>query len=390
MARILFVVPPLVGHTNPTLSVAAELQSRGHEVAWVGYRAVSGPLLPPGATLFELDAARDRQDFAAQAERALSLRGLPALKFLWEDVLIPLARAMLGGVREAVLVYRPDVLCVDRETFAGAIVARRLGLKWATTATTSMDRKQSIGELHRVFDWTEERLADLQRETGLDPVALVEESPHLVLVFTTLELMGTDNPAPGVYHFVGPSFYHRKRADRGDFPWDRLRAVPRVLVSLGTLNTGRGARFFQAVAEGLAGLDLQVILVAPESCGPFPDNFIARPWVPQVDLLPHVDAVVCHAGQNTVSEALAHGLPLVVLPIKDDQPVVASQVTRAGVGLRLPFARPRPAALRDAVSRVLGQSEFRDAAQKIRQSFERAGGPARAAELLSALAARRG
>ena len=73
-----------------------------------------------------------------------------------------------------------------------------------------MDRKESIGQLHKVFDWTEDRLAVLPHQSGLDPVPMVEESPHLVLVFTTLELMGTDNPSPGVYHFVGPSFHHRK------------------------------------------------------------------------------------------------------------------------------------------------------------------------------------
>jgi len=386
VARFLFVVPPMVGHINPTVSVAAELEARGHEVAWVGYRAVAGRVLPHEARLFALDAGADREDFAAKADRALTLRGLSALKFLWEDVLIPLARAMLPGVGEAVAAFAPDVLCVDRETFAGAIVARGLDRPWATIATTSLDRKESIGQLHRVYDWTEERLAELQRETGLEPASLVEESPHLVLVFSTLALMGGDNPAPEVYRFVGPAFRHRSRGtDRGAFPWDRLRDVPRILVSLGSLNPGRGERFFRAVAEGLAGEELQVILVAPDTFGPFPDNFIARPWVPQVDLLPHVQAVVCHAGQNTVSESLAHGLPLVVLPIKDDQPVVAAQVTRAGVGLRLPFARPRPDAIREAVGRVLNEPGFRAAAEAIGRSFEEAGGASRAAELLEQL-----
>ena len=390
MARFLFVVPPMVGHINPTVSVAAELESLGQEVAWVGYRAVAGPLLPDGAEIFELDSVDDVRSFKKTSARALSLRGPSALKFLWEDVLIPLARTMLPGVREAIEAYRPDALCVDRETFAGAIAARASGLPWATIATTSMDRKESMGPLRRVFEWTEERLADLQRETGLEPVAMVEESPYLVIVFTTLTLMGTESPDPAVYRFVGPSFHHRVGSERrDDFPWDELRDdLPKVLVSLGTLNPGRGERFFRAVAEALGGQEVQVILVAPGSFGPYPENFIARPWVPQLELLPRVGAVVCHAGHNTVAEALAHSLPLVVLPIKDDQPVVAEQVRAAGVGLRLPFARPRPAALREAVLRVLHEPEFKANAEKVRRSFEEAGGPPRAAGELVGLAER--
>jgi MGT family glycosyltransferase len=390
VARFLFVVPPMVGHVNPTLSVAAELERRGHEVAWAGHRSVAGELLPEGARLFDLERPGEREEFLRVAARALELRGPEALQFLWEAALIPLARAMLPGVERAIDAYRPNVLCVDRQAFAGALLARRRGITWATSATTSTDRRESIGSLHAVYRWTEERLAELQRELGLEPLALVEESPRLVLVFTSLELVGTANPDPEVYQFVGPSLGHRASRDRESFPWHELRDVPRVLVSLGTLNPGRGARFFRAVAEALGGLELQVILVAPEAYGPFPPNFLARGWVPQIELLPHVRAVVCHAGQNTVSESLAHGLPLVVVPIKDDQPIVAHQVTRCGAGLRLPFARPRPAAIREAVERVLGEPGFRSAAERIRRSFVEAGGARRAATCLERLASRSG
>jgi MGT family glycosyltransferase len=386
VARFLFVVPPLVGHINPTIAVAGELEARRHEVAWVGHRSVAAPLLPAGARLYALDGPHDGAAVSAVGERALELRGFPALKSLWEDVLVPLARATIPGVEGAVLDWAPDVIGVDRQTLAGAIVARRSGLPWATMATTSLDHRASLGGLHRIHEWIEARLAELQRASGLEPVPMVEESPHLVLVFSTLELVGGVNPAPGVYHFVGPSIGGRGHSAPAEFPWERLRAdVPRVLASLGSISPKRGERFFGALAEGLGDRALQVILVAPEGFGPFPDNFLVRPWVPQLELLSRVDAVVCHAGHNTVCESLAHGLPLVVLPIRDDQPVVAAQVTRAGVGLRLPFARPRPAALREAVLRVLNEPAFRAAAQRIRLSFDAAGGPRRAAELLAGL-----
>jgi UDP:flavonoid glycosyltransferase YjiC (YdhE family) len=103
-------------------------------------------------------------------------------------------------------------------------------------------------------------------------------------------------------------------------------------------------------------------------------------------LMPRLAAVVCHGGLNTVSEALAHGVPLVVAPIRHDQPVNASLVAAAGAGLRIPFNRFTPEELRAAVETVLSNPSYRAAAAAIRQSFATAGGSRAAAEHLEGLA----
>ena len=97
--RVLFVVPPLTGHTNPTVAVGAELITRGHEVAWCGDPGHLAAHLPAGSTI--IPAADDLPTDLVQAitERAQGLRGAAALKFLWEDFLEPLARATLPGAR---------------------------------------------------------------------------------------------------------------------------------------------------------------------------------------------------------------------------------------------------------------------------------------------------
>jgi MGT family glycosyltransferase len=163
-----------------------------------------------------------------------------------------------------------------------------------------------------------------------------------------------------------------------------------VFVSLGTISAERGAAFHTTVAQALGGQPMQVILAAPAAHLPDPpSNFIVRERVPQLALLPHVHAVVSHGGHNTVCESLAHGLPLVVTPIRDDQPVVANQVVAAGAGLRLRFGRLGAQALRDAVRRVLDEPAFREAAARVRASFESAGGALEAARLLEELARER-
>jgi UDP:flavonoid glycosyltransferase YjiC (YdhE family) len=78
-------------------------------------------------------------------------------------------------------------------------------------------------------------------------------------------------------------------------------------------------------------------------------------------------------------------LPLVVAPIRDDQPVIAQQVVRAGAGIRVRYGRLSPRALRDAVRRVLDEPSYRLAAGRIRASFAAAGGAHAAAEALGAM-----
>src|SRR5262245_35532806 len=106
--RFLFVVPPLTGHVNPTVSVARALEANGHEVAWVGHAGKVRPLLPPGAKLFALSEQVDASHADAVQDKAKTTRGAAALKFLWEDFLVPLARSMRPGVEAAVDEFRPD------------------------------------------------------------------------------------------------------------------------------------------------------------------------------------------------------------------------------------------------------------------------------------------
>jgi len=387
MARFLFVVPPMTGHTNPTLAVAAELAARGHEPAWCGYEALLERLLPQEARRFGLEGSLPDGFLQEMGQRALTVRGLPGLKFLWEEVLLPLARDMTPGVERVVSEFSPDVIISDQQAFAGAFAARRAGLPWATSATTSADRRISLANIPKVLDWAEERLTELQVELGLEPIKEPENSPHRVIVFSTPALCGEMSHHDERYAFVGPSL--TPRPDATPFPYEELLSVPRVFASLGTLNAERGQRFFKALSEGLGDDSvepkLQVVCVAPDEFGPFPRNFLVRARVPQLDLLPMMDAVICHGGHNTTTEALSNALPLVVCPIKDDQPVVAQQVADSGCGLRLSFTRPRPTHLAEAVDRVLNEASFKEAAAAIRDSFADAGGPNRAADHLEAL-----
>lgn len=392
MSRFLFVVPPLTGHVNPTISVGRELLARGHAVAWCGEPTFLRQRLPEGSLVLPAPEGMPEGVTEAIADRSTGLRGAAALKFLWEDVLHPLAVAMVPGVEAAVDDFGPDVLVADQQAFAGALVARRHDLAWATSATTSAELARPLEGLPKVAEWVRQTLVDFQVEAGVPPAEAAEGdlrfSEHLVLAFTTEAFVGSPETFPPSVVCVGPSI--DDRPERGDFPWERLdpdRAT--VLVSLGTVNQEAGARFFGAAADAVLQLGVQGVLVAPPEMVPQAedagDDLIVQPWVPQLALLDEVDAVVTHAGHNTTCEALAHGLPLVVAPIRDDQPVVADQVVAAGAGVRVRFGRVRPEELAEAIGLVLDDPAYREGADRIRASFAEAGGAPRAADELEAL-----
>lgn len=391
MANVLIVVPPLTGHLNPTLALGAELTRRGHTVTWSGHRDFVEERLPEGARFVAASDEVPASIRDAITHQTAPLRGMAALRFLWDDFILPLADDMLPGLVRAVADVAPDVVVVDQQAVAGAAVAAAAGLPWVTSATTTGELSNPASDMPQVEQWRKGLVDDFlaragvpaDRADGLDP----RFSPHLVVLFSTEAMVGADRHYPDHFAFVGPALGDRPSRD-DDFDWHLLdRDRPLVLVSLGSLNGPVGARFFSVTAEALADLDVQAVLVAPPALVPEPpDHVLVREWVPQVALLDRTAVVVSHGGQNTVSESLAAGVPMVLAPIRDDQPTIADQVVAAGAGLRVPFGRVGVPQLRASIGAVLHEPRFRAGARRVQASYARAGGAPAAARHIEALA----
>ncbi|UVS78907.1 PGL/p-HBAD biosynthesis glycosyltransferase [Actinokineospora sp. UTMC 2448] len=373
--RLLVVVPPFTGHVNPMIGVAAELVARGHRVAWAGDADLLGDLLPPGLAVHPcagLDIARPA-----------GLRGFAALKHLWDDVLLPLTEAMTPGVEAALDAEEPDVVVADQQAFAGAFAAERRGLPWVTSATTSSELVDPLAALPAVAAGIEERLTGLRARFGAPGGVDPRFSPRLTLAFTSAALVPGEPTAAGPVRFVGPV---PRPAEPHPFDFARLDPErPLVYVSLGTVNDDAGARFLTECAAALAERPhLQGVIADPAGVVTAP-HVITAARLPQQAVLDRAAAVVCHAGHNTVCESLARGLPLVVAPIRDDQPVIAEQVTAAGAGVRLRFAHATARHIGQAVDAVVADPAHRAAAHRIRESFAAAGGAPAAADALEEL-----
>lgn len=401
MNRYLFVVPPLAGHVNPTVAVGRELERRGHSVAWAGHPRAVAALLPDGCRLLPAGDGMTTADLEAMHERWLGLRGFAALKSLWDDVLLPTARAMRDGVEAAIEAFAPDGVVADQQAIAGAAVASRRNVPWATSASTFSELTRPYAGMPAVDAWVAGQLREFALWCGVDAGQAERSdlrfSDRLLLVFTTPELAGpVEVPCNPV--FVGPAV--GERPAEPDFAWDWLDAPGAgrrrgVLVSLGTHNGEAGDRFYRVLLDAVAGegSSLQVILVAPaasrQALGDLPDHVVAVERVPQLALIEHVDAVLTHGGLGTVSEALMAGKPMVVAPIRDDQPLIAERIETLGAGVRLRFGRARAVDVAGAFESVLTDPAFAAVARRVGASLRTAGGAPAAADQLEKLVVQR-
>jgi zeaxanthin glucosyltransferase len=382
VARFLIVVFPLLSHLYAPVAIGQAMSAAGHEVAWCGPESDLRPLVGADATVYPT-GKRYYRDYPE--------RGGEGARKLWNNVLIPTTRFALEPADRAVADYRPDVVLVDQYAFAGALAACRHGVRWASLCTGAMELTPPSWELPGHQEFVAERLAQVWQLAGLPARSDLDLrfSPHLVLALTTTALIGPA-PLPPRCKLIGPIL--GERPDDTDFAWqDWDDARRHVLVTVGTLSDHMAHEFYPRVAAALESLDEQVqpVFAAPATVVPRrSDRLLIAGRVPILKLLPRLDAVVCHGGMGTVTETLAHGVPLVVAPIRHDQPALARQVSEAGAGITVGFSSATVADFAAAVTAVLDQPGYRTAARRVADSFAAAGGAPAAMVELTALAAR--
>ena len=161
---------------------------------------------------------------------------------------------------------------------------------------------------------------------------------------------------------------------------------PVVYVSFGSFLSVRGD-VLARVAEALQGLDVRVAIATgstnPEELGPVPASWFVRSFLPQVTLLRRAALAVSHGGNNTVTEAITCGVPLLLLPFSTDQFAGAAAVEAAGFGAALD---PNSASVDDlreaATGLLLLRAETRHRLDRLSSSMTAHTGPQRAFEAL--------
>lgn len=369
--RILFSFVGGRGHLEPLLPIAIAAQAAGHEVAIAGKSSVVAGV--EGFEVFGVGAEND----AAQTERTALLEVDPAreARLLRDSLAGENARRRIAELLELSAARRPDAIVCDEVDFAAMIAAERIGVPHAAvlvTASGSFVRRELLADV----------VDALRTEHGLPP------DPAFGMLGRFLVL----SPFPTT--FRDPAFPLPPTA-RGVRLYDVVDGhdgPTTVYFTLGTIFDLESGDLFERVIAGLGMLAVDVVATVgrrldPSIFDPLPPNVRVEQYVPQTQVLPHCDVVVCHGGSGSVLGALAHGLPLVVLPLGADQPENGERCVATGVGLALDPETATPAEVRDAVTTVLAEPAYRRAAAGLAAEVARFAGPDEAVRDLERLVA---
>ena len=182
-------------------------------------------------------------------------------------------------------------------------------------------------------------------------------------------------------------------ARQGELPaWvrDRDRDRPLVFLSMGTESDS--VELLRNSIDGLSSLDVTLLVasgkLAADAVGEVPDNVVVESWVPQADLLPHVDLVVHHGGNGTTFGAMSAGRPQLFLQNSPgpDQLLNADMVVAGGAGERLLFAEINPETVATKGKSLLADTAYQDAARAIAVEIEGMPSPDEVASRLAELA----
>ena len=391
MSKFLFVVPPFFGHINPSLSIGRTLLEKGHEVAWAGLTEIKAETIPSGGSFFILKESYKKnkeviQDIIKLQDKGANLPALEALKLGLQDTYIPFAKIMFEELAKLVDTYQPDVIINDCITFAGALVAHVKNIPLATITPVTPNTLHDPGTAPKVTKWVHDSIIGLQNSVGISGDEELISSKEVNMFYTSQKLAGyKDGEYPSYMKFIGAL---TGRPDNTPFDWDRFNKFnnPKIYISLGTVLVDIRKEFFSRMIEALKDKNITVVVATdPSILEKWPDNFIVQSYVPQLELLKHIDVVIGHGGLNTVCDTYMNGIPMLIIPIAFDQSHTATLIDQYGCGIRLKYKRMKTKDIEQAVDDLLYNEKYKKAAKEIQQSFIEAGGNKKAAELIESL-----
>ena len=379
--RLLVISPDYLSHYLPLGEVAAAWRARGGSVVVASGPGMRAKAAEAGFETVDLRLGRGRNSGIAQATEQDEDEARRLTRFLEVTREGPIATLSFQAeqrrhdllwqplevarrVHEVVDTAGPDVIVADQLAFAATLALRahrhpyasfvtghptavpaagetygvpptfpvgvdidpgELAALGALAASVSAGFAQTYAETLLQFDPRAQAPVDAFAATGIATLFNYPEALHA----------GSGRAVPAGTTFLGA--VARQEALPADLdalmPRDRSRI--RVYVSLGTFLSSR-VDLLRIIADGLRAIPVDVVMAIgaadPGAIGALPDHWIVRPSLPQVAVLERSDVVITHGGNNTVTESLRAGLPMLVLPLSTDQFAGAADVERAGVG----------------------------------------------------------
>lgn len=339
--KILFLTADLGGNVPPTLAAAEELARRNAVVEIAG--------LAPGRTTHSQPVFRP----ALAATAGPGGRGLGKV---WRLLRLMAGRSTSTAAQQLVAEHPADVVVVDCMLPAVLKGVLRSG-------TPVVVLFHTVGEFWiRAFDGG--TAGAFFGALGVRPRKLWEQASSRLLLTDRRFDPSSNDPELTEYTWTGTTETGVASTGRS------AEGRPQVLVALTSTDWPGLLPVYRRIVAALAELPVDAVVttggvdLGGELAGA--DNVTIHGWIDHASLLPAIDLVIGHGGHSSTLKALAHGIPLLVLPINStsDQPLIGEILESEGLGERLP-QRSTPEQIGRAVQRMLDDRTLRERAAQM-------------------------
>jgi MGT family glycosyltransferase len=411
MTHFGIICPAAAGHLNPMTTLGYELKRRGHRVTVLGIEDAQQKVT---AARLEFQVI-GKSDFPQGATKDLfaQLGNLSELKALQYTInwIAKGANIVLRDTTEAIKTASIEALLVDQASPEGGTVAEHLDIPFISICSAIMlNREINVPPFIMPWNYDPSWLGLLRNKLGYALLNRTGKSLRNVIndyrKQWNLSLYRNPNenysqlaqlsqqPAefefprkelPSCFHFTGP-YSNPVSREPASFPYEKLTGQPLIYASMGTVQN-RLLWIFAMIAEACVGLDVQLVIslgggASSESLSGLLGNPIVVGYTPQLELLQKATLTITHAGMNTTLESLSNGVPMVAIPITNDQPGVAARIAWTGTGEVLPFGKVSVQKLKKAIKRVLTEDSYKKNALRLQEAIRHAGGVSRAADII--------
>jgi len=411
MTHFGLICPASTGHLNTMLPLGKELHRRGHRVTLFGILDAQAKTLAAGLEFQAICASEYPLGSVAQVLTQLGkLSGMTALRYTisWIE---KTAALFLRELPPALKAAGVEALLIDQISPGSGTVADFLGIPFVTICSAVVvNREATIPPFFTTWGYNPAWWAILRNRAAYSffdrmaqPVQDVIDEyrrqwklplhSHPNEAYSQLaqisqqpaELEFPRQHLPQWFHFTGP--YHSATGRQiADFPFEKLTGQPLIYASMGTIQN-RLLGTFENIAEACVGLDAQLVIslggsATPDSLPNLPGSPLVVEYAPQLELLQKATLTITHCGMNTTLESLTNAVPMVAIPVTNDQPGIAARVAWTGAGEVVPLAKLNVYRLRTAVKRVLTEDAYKKNASRLQAAIRGAGGVSRAADIV--------
>jgi zeaxanthin glucosyltransferase len=410
MAHVGFLSVNAKGHMYPMSSLALELRRRGHDVTFFCVADAEGFFRELDLNAVVVGREQFPLGYTEEVFAHLgTLKGQAGVLYTVR-ILGDLVETQFAALPQKIRENNIDVLVIDQFCFGGGTIGDHLRLPYVHVANALMfNMERRVPPVN--FGWSYDtslpaiarnvivhalsrrmlmplrsKINQQRARWNLDPYAdfpndAFRGHPQISQQPSAFEFPRHELPAD--FHFVGP-LHQRMDREETSFPWERLDGRPIVYASMGTLQN-RLDWIFEVILKACAGENVQLVLSLggrpARFDGPGGDAVIVN-YCPQIQLLQRTAVCITHAGLNTALESLAQGVPMVAIPITNDQPGVAARIAWSGTGLVLPPKRLNASRLAEALVRVLTIPSYRENALRLSREIHQLNALERASEIV--------